>query len=127
MPRRAALLALSLAWFAPVAGAQPPGPDLARQRGAMQQLSAWAGTWSGEGWMQRGPERGEFLIHETITPKLDGLALLVEGRGTDKAQPDRVVPRPLTTASVADGVLRFDLPPVSWAAITLSPPPPDRT
>jgi hypothetical protein len=101
MPRRAALLALFLAWFAPAAGAQPPGPDLARQRDAMQKLSAWAGTWSGEGWMQRGPERGEFLIHETITSKLDGLALLVEGRGTDKAQPERVVHQAL-------GVLHYD-------------------
>jgi len=32
MPRRAALLALSLACFAPAARAQPPGPDHARHK-----------------------------------------------------------------------------------------------
>ena len=35
----------------------------------------------------------------------------IHARNTE-AQPDRVVPRPLTTASVSEGVLRFDLPPV---------------
>lgn len=37
--------------------------------------------------------------------------------------PDRVRPRRLPDASVGDGRLRFVLPPVSWAAITLAPPP----
>jgi alpha-N-arabinofuranosidase len=37
--------------------------------------------------------------------------------------PDRVRPQPLPDASVVDGRLRFVLPPVSWAAITLVPPP----
>ncbi|GAA2160091.1 alpha-N-arabinofuranosidase [Pedococcus bigeumensis] len=39
------------------------------------------------------------------------------------ADPDRVRPQPLTDASVVDGRLRFVLPPVSWTAITLVPPP----
>ena len=101
MSRRPALLALFLGSLATLAGAQPPASDLEAQRQAMQKLAAWVGTWSGEGWMQRGAERGEFLVHETIAPRLDGLALLVEGRGTDKAQPERVVHQAL-------GVMHYD-------------------
>jgi alpha-N-arabinofuranosidase len=50
----------------------------------------------------------------------------IHARNT-QTHPDRVVPHPLTTASVTDGVLRFVLPPVSWAAISLSPPPRHQT
>ena len=41
--------------------------------------------------------------------------------------PDRVRPRQLPEASVVDGRLRFVLPPVSWAAISLTPPPTSST
>jgi alpha-N-arabinofuranosidase len=37
--------------------------------------------------------------------------------------PDRVRPQRLTEATVVDGMLRFVLPPVSWAALALTPPP----
>jgi alpha-N-arabinofuranosidase len=37
--------------------------------------------------------------------------------------PDRVRPQRLTEATVVDGMLRFILPPVSWAALALTPPP----
>jgi alpha-N-arabinofuranosidase len=36
-------------------------------------------------------------------------------------QPDRVVPRPNTTAALADGRLRVQLPPVSWSMLRLGP------
>ena len=36
-------------------------------------------------------------------------------------RPDRVVPRPADSATVAEGVLRAALPPVSWTAIRLTP------
>ena len=49
----------------------------------------------------------------------------IHARNT-QAHPDRVVPQRLATASVADGVLRFVLPPVSWAALSLTPPPTHR-
>jgi alpha-N-arabinofuranosidase len=39
-----------------------------------------------------------------------------------EAAPDRVRPRPVTNARVTDGFLRFSLPPVSWAALSLSAP-----
>lgn len=42
-------------------------------------------------------------------------------------QPDRVRPRPLESAELEDGVLRFVLPPVSWAAVSLLPPPREHT
>ena len=36
-------------------------------------------------------------------------------------QPDRVVPRPNTTAELVDGRLRVELPPVSWSMLRLGP------
>ena len=47
---------------------------------------------------------------------------------TNTAQaPARVRPRALDSATVDDGVLRFVLPPVSWAALSLRPPRPEHT
>ena len=56
----------------------PPTPSPARLE-AMRRLAFLEGTWKGEGWMQMGPQRRTFRGTETVTRKLDGLALLVEG------------------------------------------------
>jgi len=54
---------------------------------AMNKLSFMIGTWEGTGWYQMGQdERDVFDIHETITEKLDGLLLLIEGHGTSNGQ-----------------------------------------
>lgn len=44
-----------------------------------------------------------------------------------QSEPDRVRPQPLATATVTEGWLRFVLPPVSWAAVSLVASPPDQT
>jgi len=55
--------------------------------GYMNNLSFMMGTWEGTGWYQMGQdERDVFNIHETITEKLDGLLLLIEGHGTSNGQ-----------------------------------------
>ncbi len=52
-------------------------------RDKMKAFDGWAGRWEGEGWMQMGPgEPKKSNVIEIITPKLDGLVYLVEGRGT---------------------------------------------
>ena len=61
-----------------IASAQ--GPDPSAQREAMKKFEWLAGHWKGEGWMDRGGQRAEFKGTETVTTKLDGLALLVEGK-----------------------------------------------
>jgi hypothetical protein len=46
----------------------------------MDELSFLVGEWQGEGWMAMGPEQvGRFRGRETVTPRLDGLVLDIEG------------------------------------------------
>lgn len=52
------------------------------QRVEMKKLESLAGQWKGSGWIQQGDKRGTFTGTETVQRKLDGLALLVEGRFT---------------------------------------------
>lgn len=50
---------------------------------AMSRLHHWIGLWHGDGWASTGPgQRQSFQITETVTAKIDGTVLLVEGRGT---------------------------------------------
>ena len=49
----------------------------------MNKLSSWVGTWKGQGW-QTDPETRErisFQVEEKVESKLNGLALMVEGKG----------------------------------------------
>ena len=62
-----------------------------QQRTEMQKLDKMAGKWSGAGWIQQGPNREEFTGTENVQRKLDGLALLVEGRFTAKNDPNKVI------------------------------------
>ncbi len=82
-PLLAVLLAIpSLAW----AQASPTVP---LQKEKMQALAHLAGTWEGEGWMQRGPgPKSTSRVTEVITPKLDGLLLVVEGLGRAETGPE---------------------------------------
>jgi hypothetical protein len=93
--------ALLLPIAAPLRAQAPPMPDLDRQRAEVAKLAWMIGEWSGEGWMQRGPERHEFTVRESIRSELDGLTLLVRGEGRAKTEPERVV-------HLALGVLAFD-------------------
>lgn len=54
------------------------------QRAEMKKLDALVGSWKGTGWMQQGKERETFNGTETVQRKIDGLALIVEGRFVDK-------------------------------------------
>jgi len=104
--RRAGLLLVAgfalCAGTAPPLFAQPPaGPDTARQRAEIAKLSWMVGTWEGDAWVQRGPERTELRQHETVSTRLDGLALLVEGEGRAKNDPSKVLFRAL-------GVVQWD-------------------
>ena len=54
------------------------------QRAEMKKLDAMIGKWQGSGWIQQGKERETFTGTENVQKKLDGLAILVEGRFVDK-------------------------------------------
>lgn len=49
----------------------------------MKKLANWVGEWKGEGWQmdQATRQRIEFTVEEKVEFKLNGLALMVEGRG----------------------------------------------
>ena len=49
----------------------------------MKKVQWLAGKWEGEGWMMFGPEeKHTFFQIETVTSKLNGLLLAIEGLGT---------------------------------------------
>jgi hypothetical protein len=54
------------------------------QRAEMKKLDAMLGKWQGAGWIQQGKERETFTGTENVQRKIDGLAILVEGRFVDK-------------------------------------------
>lgn len=53
-------------------------------RAEMKKLDAMVGKWQGTGWSQRGKERDTYTGTETVQRKIDGLALLVEGKFVNK-------------------------------------------
>jgi hypothetical protein len=91
------LISLSLA----LAAQEPTRSGADVQREAMQKLAFLAGHWSGPATIDRGT--GEPLHHtqsEDVQYKLDGLVLLIEGKGTS---PDgKVVFSALATISFDD-------------------------
>lgn len=69
-------------FFAVAASAQPPNTAEGKKV-EMKKLDKWAGQWKGSGWAQYGPKRESFTGGENIQKKVDGLALLVEGKFTN--------------------------------------------
>lgn len=79
------LIAAMLAVAAPAA-AQPASP-----KEAMAPFKPLIGRWEGAGWIVRQGGRDEFIGRETISERLGGAAVLVEGRHLAKNNPDMVV------------------------------------
>lgn len=64
----------------------PRTPDLGAQRAAMNKLRFLVGTWSGTARISQSPGNVRELTQtEQATYKLNGLLLIVEGVGVDKA------------------------------------------
>ncbi len=81
LPMAPLLLALTLTTAARLPG-QIPASAQAR-RVAMAPLAGWVGSWKGAGWStDAAGKRTEFDLVETVTPKVGGTVLLIEGRGT---------------------------------------------
>jgi hypothetical protein len=58
----------------------------AAQVKAVKKLDLWVGEWKGTGWASTGrDERHNFTIVEKVQRKVGGSVLLIEGRGTKKA------------------------------------------
>jgi hypothetical protein len=55
-------------------------PDATKLREAMQPFLPAVGKWRGESWMQMGPGEPQRVVgEETVTMRLDGLVLDIEG------------------------------------------------
>ncbi|HEY0460242.1 MAG TPA: hypothetical protein VGC97_13975 [Pyrinomonadaceae bacterium] len=50
------------------------------QRAEMKKVESMVGQWKGSGWIQQGAKRETFTGTENVQRKIDGLALLVEGK-----------------------------------------------
>ena len=53
------------------------------QRAEVKKLESMVGKWQGSGWIMHEGKRETFTGSETVQRKLDGLAILVEGRFTN--------------------------------------------
>ncbi len=73
----AMLLVLAFAW---PAAAEPSSPAA---RAEMAKIAQMAGRWKGGGWIDLPAGRNFSASEETIEMRLDGAALLIEGRHTD--------------------------------------------
>lgn len=71
-------------FFAATAWAQPPDTTAAKKL-EMKKVEKFIGKWVGTGWKQVGPTRETVTGTEVVQRKLDGLALLIEGRFVDAA------------------------------------------
>ncbi|HET7308289.1 MAG TPA: hypothetical protein VFK24_10850 [Gammaproteobacteria bacterium] len=70
--------------------------------GQMAKLNFLVGTWQGHGWIMTGPgRRHTFTETETVTSKLGGDALLIDGLGksTDTGDAGKIIHRALAMAS----------------------------
>jgi len=63
--------------------AQPGLQPSTQIRDAMQKVQFFEGRWSGEGWIQMGPQRQEFTVSEIGFFKANGSVLILEGLGRD--------------------------------------------
>lgn len=96
------LFLFAAALVLPAMAQLPRFPDLQAQRAAMKKLSFLIGKWSGEARLQRRPgEQLELIQTEDAQYKLDGLVLMIEGLGRNKAD-GKIALQALATVSYDD-------------------------
>lgn len=87
----------------------PPGGMASRDE--MKKIAFLIGKWKGEGTIMTGPgAKHSAIINEEISPKLDGLVLMIEGKGIDKNSPSdapRVVHHAFATLSYDASAKKF--------------------
>ncbi len=57
--------------------------SVALQQAEMKKVENMVGQWKGSGWIQQGATRETFTGTENVQRKIDGLALLIEGKFTN--------------------------------------------
>ena len=94
-----------------LASAQMNEAEPAMKRSEMKKLEQFVGQWKGSGWIMEGRERMNFVGTETVQRKIDGLALLVEGRFTAKmpSGEERVIHETLAVLSYNPQTKIYDI------------------
>lgn len=86
---RGVLFLIAMLLAAPAAAQTAPAPSLSERMAPFANL---VGEWRGTGWfITPQGRRAEVISHESVTVRLSGNALLVEGRHFEASQPDRLV------------------------------------
>ncbi len=103
-------IALILLIFMINALAQDPNSAAlaALKKTEMKKLEKLAGQWKGSGWAQYGPTKETFTGGELVQKKVDGLALLIEGKFTNSG--GKVIHETLAVMSfdIAAKAYKFD-------------------
>jgi|GEM_PF-309265 len=87
----ALLLAFGFTTPAATEQARPEAEAADRAPEAMSELAPWAGHWKGQGWIRMGPgEPVKIDSEEWIESRLDGAALVIEGKHHAQADGRRV-------------------------------------
>ena len=58
---------------------------------ALQKIAFLTGNWKGSGYIQMGPQKHSFNESETITLKLNGTIIQIEGEGKDQQNPELTI------------------------------------
>ncbi len=98
------LLASIILIFANFAFAQAPITTELKKT-EMKKLDKMAGQWQGSGWIQQGPKREVFSGSETVQSKLEGLAVLVEGKFSNPE--GKVIHQTLAVLSYDDALKNY--------------------
>lgn len=76
------------------------------KRTEMKKIEKMVGQWKGAGWIQQGPKRETFTGTEMVQRKLDGLALIVEGKFSNEA--GKVIHETLAVISYEPKETKYD-------------------
>jgi hypothetical protein len=85
------------------AAAQSPQPPAPAVRAAMEKLDWLAGEWRGEGWRMSAAGRENFFVAETVEWDVDGLVLVLHGRGWSVGENGEII-----EGHKALGILSYD-------------------
>ena len=71
--------------------AQNPFQPKPETLNALKIVSFISGNWKGTGWIQMGPQRHTFIQTETVTLKVNGTVIQIDGLGVDEKNPDKII------------------------------------
>ena len=78
-------------FIATIANGQNPFQPKKETVDALQKISFMTGNWKGTGFMQMGPQKHSFNQTESITSRVNGTLIQIDGQGKDQQNPDIII------------------------------------